>query len=223
MGVLKKKFRSVKKLPDWIYVLPALLIKFLVRVLYRVRVEDPNGYLPHERGNVVVAWHNRLLFFPAVFPCATRKNTVAVVSASRDGQYIVDLIKQFGLGSLRGSSSRGGANAQLAAIRALREENKNVVFTPDGPRGPKYHLKAGPVHLASITGKPLVPVSINASRYWQVKSWDNFQIAKPFSTLTLVIGHKMHIPGDLDAEGLENFRRQAEERLLEITVDRPSR
>ena len=220
MGYLKQKFRDTKKLPDWIFFLLAGFLRFMRFCFYRVKVVDPDGLIGSSRGVVGVTWHNRLLFFPAVFPKEVRKCTVAVVSASRDGQYIADLIKCFGLRSARGSSSRGGAQAQLEASRALKAGN-HVSFTPDGPRGPRYRMSKGPIHLASMHHTSVVPVTVNASRYWECKSWDRFQIPKPFSTLTVVIGTPIPVPADLDAEGLEKYRKMAEDALNEISGVRP--
>ena len=220
MGYLKQKFRDTKKLPDWIFFLLAGFLRFMRFCFYRVKVVDPDGLIGSSRGVVAVTWHNRLLFFPAVFPKEVRKCTVAVVSASRDGQYIADLIKCFGLRSARGSSSRGGAQAQLEASRALKAGN-HVSFTPDGPRGPRYRMSKGPIHLASMHHTSVVPVTVNASRYWECKSWDRFQIPKPFSTLTVVIGIPIPVPADLDAEGLEKYRKMAEDALNEISGVRP--
>lgn len=220
MGYLKQKFRDTKKLPDWIFFLLAGFLRFMRFCFYRVKVVDPDGLIGSSRCVVGVTWHNRLLFFPAVFPKEVRKCTVAVVSASRDGQYIADLIKCFGLRSARGSSSRGGAQAQLEASRALKAGN-HVSFTPDGPRGPRYRMSKGPIHLASMHHTSVVPVTVNASRYWECKSWDRFQIPKPFSTLTVVIGTPIPVPADLDAEGLEKYRKMAEDALNEISGVRP--
>jgi lysophospholipid acyltransferase (LPLAT)-like uncharacterized protein len=145
-------------------------------------------------------------------------NTSAVISASRDGQYLADFMKFFKVEALRGSSSRKGANAMLGAIREI-ESGRNVVFTPDGPRGPKYEIKSGPVAVASKTGAVLVPFVLNSSRCWKLKSWDAFQIPKPFSKLTMVVGKPITIPPDLDAEGLEEYRLVAENALKELTCD----
>ena len=201
MGYFKQKFRSIKKLPTWLYWFPARLMVAMLHTLYRVRVEDPFHHIEQARGAVAVTWHNRLMFFAAIFPPATRRRTVAVVSASRDGQYVADFIANLGLRSLRGSSTRGGAKAQLAA------------------RGPRYVMKNGPIQLASLTGGGIIPISVNASRCWAVKSWDRFQIPKPFCRLTLVMGERIAIPPDLDAEGLEYYRKLVEDALLAITVD----
>ena len=218
MGTLKKKFREIKKLPDWIYIFPALLIKFIFKCFFRFELIDKHDAVNTARGVIGLAWHNRLLFFAPSMPRPIRKCTMAVVSASRDGQYIADFIKQFGVGSLRGSSSRRGANALLGAIHAINEK-KNVVFTPDGPRGPRYVLKPGPIMLACKCGAPILPVALNASRYWQIKSWDGFQIPKPGAKLTMIIGEPIHIPADLDADGIEKWRKIVETSMNSITVD----
>lgn len=220
MGWLKKKFRNTKKLPNGLFAAAAGLLRLLRLCFYRVRIIDPDHLITDSRGVVAVTWHNRLLFFPVIFPAEVRRRTVAVVSASRDGQYIADLIRCFGLRSARGSSSKAGARAQLEAIHALRQGN-HVSFTPDGPRGPRYHMSRGPVHLASKMATGIVPIAINASRYWECKSWDRFQIPKPFSTLTLCLGSMIMIPPDLDEAGVEYYRKLVEDRLNELNQVRP--
>ena len=218
MPSLKQKFRKMKKLPHWLFAIPAALIKILFKCCYRFELIDKNNVANTARGMIGLAWHNRLLFFAPALPRASRKHTVAVVSASRDGQYIADFLSYFRVGALRGSSSRRGANALLGAIHAI-QENKNVAFTPDGPRGPIYKLKPGPVILASKTGAPIYPIAINASRYWSVKSWDAFQIPKPGAKLTLIIGDPIHVPADLDEAGLEKWRQIVENAMNEINLD----
>lgn len=220
MGYIKKKFRNTKKLPDWIFVILSWVLRIMRRCFFRLEIIDPENMIEKSKQMVTVTWHNRLLFFPVVFPAEVRKRTVAVVSASRDGQYIADLIRCFGLRSARGSSSRAGAHAQLEAARALRA-GKHVSFTPDGPRGPRYCMSKGPIHLASIHGTSVLPVTVNASRYWECRSWDRFQIPKPFSKLTLVIGKPIAIPPNLDAVQLEHYRKLVEDELNAISNIRP--
>ena len=219
MGWLKNKFRQIKRFPRWIYWLPARILQLMCHTLYRIKIDDPDNLRFTKGGLIGLAWHNRLFFFPAIMPAVSRKRTAAVVSASRDGQYIADLISMFGIRSLRGSSSRRGVNALLDSVKVMREENLNVVFTPDGPRGPKYKMKPGPVMLASLTGAPVCPLSINASKYWTVKSWDGFQIPKPGATLTLVFGKPVTVPKNLEGEEIEKWRLVLENALNEITVD----
>jgi lysophospholipid acyltransferase (LPLAT)-like uncharacterized protein len=217
---LKKKFRQVKKLPSWVYTPPAVMLRLLKKMM-REEVSDPNNYINTLKPAITVTWHNRLLFFPLMFPSHIRKDALAVVSPSRDGQYITDFLERLGVKSARGSTSKRGGQVLVEAASALRN-NSYVCFTPDGPRGPKYKMSRGPVHLASITGVPLVPVAINYSRYWQLGSWDNFQIPKPWSKLFLRIGDAIHVPPNLDDEALEQWRMKAEKALMDLTRDRAS-
>jgi len=219
MGKFKTKFRALKKLPHWAIFVFALFLKCVAHCLFRIKFEDPNGYTNSNETFIFAVWHNRILFLPAVFPRKVRIKTKAVVSASRDGQYVADMIAQVGLGSVRGSSSRKGTQVQREALKAI-QENWNIAFTPDGPRGPKYHMHPGPIHLATSSGCRIIPVSANASRYWQLNSWDNFQIPKPFSKLTIVVGEALSIPQGISTkEELNIWRKTTGDKLMEITKD----
>ncbi len=219
MGWFKQKFRNIKKFPTWIYWFPSVLYRMYFRLCFRSRVVNLNECDIHDyRETIACTWHNRLFFFPLLFPDKTRHNTSAMISASRDGQYLVDFISMLGVKSLRGSSSKKAVDAQLGAVHAL-QEGRNVVFTPDGPRGPRYQIKRGPIHLASVTGKPLVVLGINYSRSWRLKSWDQFRIPKPFSTVTMTIGKYFRVPPDLSEEELEKYRVAFQNEMLKYTED----
>ena len=216
MGYFKQKFRNIKKFPDWIF-LPIVGLMYFYKLLMRKRYNDRIGVLknPNPPG-IAVTWHNRLMFFPLMFPKRLRRCTSAVISASRDGQYVADLVHWMGIESIRGSSSKKGLNAVNGAVRAL-EANRYVAFTPDGPRGPRYHMSSGPIYLASRFQVPVYPLAINYSSYWELKSWDRFQIPKPFAKVTLVIGEGIHIPPDLSPEDAEHWRQVVEQKLKEVS------
>lgn len=166
---------------------------------------------------ITVTWHNRLLFYPLMFKKIFRLRTYAMISPSRDGQYITDLAKQFGVLSIRGSSRKRSAGVLNEAV-AILNRFYNVSMTPDGPRGPKYKMSQGPVILASKTGYPILPISVNSSRYWQLRSWDNFQIPKPFCKLQLVAGESINIPRNLTETEIERWREYVEVKLNEISI-----
>ena len=184
-------------------------------LLYRFELHDPFHIAENPCGLVGVTWHNRLLFLPLTVPAKLRRTCVGVISASRDGQYVADLVHWMGIGSIRGSSSRKGMNAVNGAVRAL-EAKRYVAFTPDGPRGPRYHTSSGPIYLASRFQVPVYPIAINYSSYWELKSWDRFQIPKPFAKVTLVISEPIFIPKDLNAEEAEHWRLVVENKLKEV-------
>ena len=147
-----------------------------------------------------------------------RHRTVAVISASRDGQYIADLVRKFGVKSVRGSSSRNAVKVLHDAFKTMKDGNL-IAMTPDGPRGPKYHLNKGAIQLASKLGVPIIPIAVNYSSYWQLKSWDAFQIPKPWSKITIELGDEIPIPADLDHEEFEAARVKVENALNAITRD----
>ena len=220
MNFFTHQFRQVKKLPGWIFWL-ASKIMFGMRCLMRTEIIDDCHSLQTRKPPVIVTlWHNRLLFFPTLFPRWHREHTVAVISASRDGEYIADLCHYFGVESVRGSTRRGAVKVQLGANRAVKE-GKYICYTPDGPRGPKYHMSPGPIRMASETGTPIVPIAVNYSSYWELKSWDNFQIPKPWAKITLRLGPPFTVPPNLSKEELNQWCLEAERRLNAVTVDKP--
>jgi lysophospholipid acyltransferase (LPLAT)-like uncharacterized protein len=207
---------KIKKTPVWLFIPLVLLIKFL-KLCMNTHVHDPHNCLDASAFPfITVTWHNRLLFFPAMFPRYARKRTAAMVSASRDGQYLANFLKLFDLQAVRGSSSKKGAAALRESISCL-EKGNNVSITPDGPRGPRYKLGRGAILLASKTGAPVVPVAINSSSYWEVKSWDRFRFPKPWSRMDLVIGAPVNIPPDLTGDEMEKWRLLVEKQLNEIS------
>ena len=213
---LKKKFRQIKKLPTWLFIPPVLLLRFM-KLCMRTEIVDPNGCMDVKTyPYITITWHNRLMFFPVMFPKFARRKTAALISASRDGQYIADVVKLFGIRSVRGSSSRRGAVALKGALECLQDKC-NLSMTPDGPRGPRYKMSKGPVIMASKTGFPVLPVSVNYSSCWELKSWDRFQIAKPWAKVTLVLGDPINIPSDLSDDEVEEWRRVLEEKLNAIS------
>lgn len=218
---LKYRFRQIKRYPHRLYFPIAWLLR-LWHATLRTRIDDPHGVarrLAGGEGPVVIAlWHNRMLFFPLLAPRRERLRCVAVISPSRDGQYLADLLRCFGIGAVRGSSRQDALSALVDSVAAIRG-GRHVVFTPDGPRGPRYRMSNGPVICAMKTGRPLLPVAINASSCWQLRSWDRFQIPKPFSRLTLVVGEPLPVPPQLAKEQVEAWRARAEAAVNALVVD----
>jgi lysophospholipid acyltransferase (LPLAT)-like uncharacterized protein len=184
----------------------------------RTEIGDPGGRMdPSTYPYVTVTWHNRLLFFPAMFPKHARTRTTALISASRDGQYVADLVKRFGIESVRGSSSRRGAMALDGAIKHL-ERGRNVSGTPDGPRGPRYAVQPGIVKLAQSSGAPIVAVHATYENAWRARTWDGFAVPKPFSRVTVTFDEAIAVPRRLDDDAFEQWRKKIES-LLRSGVD----
>ena len=162
---------------------------------------------------IYVVWHARLLLLPYLY---RGRGLRALVSLSEDGAMVSDLAGRFGFVTVRGSSSRGGAEGLRALARAIGEGH-SVVLVPDGPRGPREVLKAGVVALARLTGAQVVPVALAASSEWRARSWDEFRIPKPFSRCVVRFGEPILVPRELDAAGEETARKDIEVALNAVT------
>jgi hypothetical protein len=106
------------------------------------------------------------------------------VSASKDGAWLAAFFKLVGIEAVRGSSSHRGVAALRELIAAV-QAGMDVAITPDGPRGPRYTVKQGPVLVARRAGAPLLLASCKFHSAWRLKSWDGFYLPKPFSKITL--------------------------------------
>jgi len=92
-----------------------------------------------------------------------------------------------------------------------------MAFTVDGPRGPRYEAKKGPVLLAKKTGNPMMPFVVECRRFWTVKSWDRLQVPRPFSRAKLIIGKPIYIRADADDDAIETGRMELQRSLDELT------
>ena len=168
------------------------------------------------RGTVLITfWHNRILGIALAFlrryPPGRRGVTV-LTSPSRDGEILAGVVGRLGMGAVRGSSSRRGARA-LRELGRLVAEGVDIAITPDGPRGPRYVLGPGVVHLAQTTGAPIMPVHARFSRAFRMKTWDGFNVPLPFSKVEVTVGTMIHVPRDADAAAFERIRAHVEEVL----------
>jgi lysophospholipid acyltransferase (LPLAT)-like uncharacterized protein len=134
-------------------------------------------------------WHGRIL--PATLFWKHR-GIVVITSQNFDGEWIAGIIRRFGYGTARGSTSRGGARA-LVQLRRDLAAGKPAAFTLDGPRGPARVAQPGAVFLAGATGQPILPFHIECSSAWSMRSWDKTQIPKPRSLVGVAIGRPIHV------------------------------
>jgi len=177
----EKKARLIAIVGAWI-------MRLVVATL-RIRVHDKAGVLggPSEPRLIWVFWHNRLFVIPHLLNrYLPQRPGSALTSASKDGEILAAFLQRFHIRPIRGSSSRRGAAALLEMMR-VTEEGYDVAITPDGPRGPRYRLNAGPIALAQKTGALVMPIRVQYSRFWQLKSWDAFRIPKPFARVDITL------------------------------------
>jgi len=154
-------------------------------------------------------WHDRV-FLATYF--WRRRGIVVMTSQSFDGEYIARFIQRFGYGAARGSSTRGGVGALVEMVRLVRA-GCPTAFTIDGPRGPRHEAKTGALLLAKKTGQAVLPFTVNAERFWQLPSWDRFQIPKPFTRAVVRIAPPIRVAADADEAALEAGRDELQRAL----------
>lgn len=163
---------------------------------------------------IFVFWHNRILLLPKTYARHLSHRPVSVLtSASKDGAILARVMQCFGMGAVRGSSSKRGAVA-LVQMKSAIVEGVSMAISPDGPRGPIYVCAAGAIKLAQITEAPLVPVSVEYSKAWRLRSWDRFAIPKPFCSATIHFHAPLVVNPRASLDEFE-FARQTVEQLLE--------
>jgi lysophospholipid acyltransferase (LPLAT)-like uncharacterized protein len=158
-------------------------------------------------------WHRCVL--PATW-IYRHQHPAVMTSQSRDGEFIARVIQRFGFIPVRGSSSRGGQRALLEMSKLLAE-NHAVAFTIDGPRGPRYVAKKGPVLLARMSGAAITAFYVAVERAWVLNTWDKLVIPKPFSRIYVRFARKIFVPADADDAALERYHSEMQAALDRIT------
>jgi lysophospholipid acyltransferase (LPLAT)-like uncharacterized protein len=159
----------------------------LLRVLgstwrvHREGAEDFDALLSRGESFVVVFWHGEIV--PVTW-CHRGQPFWPLISTHADGEVIARVVRALGLGTVRGSSSRGGAHALREMLRLLGE-GKAVAVTPDGPRGPRHEFAPGALIAAWRAQRPVIAIRITASRAWRTRSWDRHLVPKPFADVTV--------------------------------------
>ena len=149
---------------------------------------------------VVAFWHSKMIAGWWV----SRKNAVALVSKSQDGEYLQHILEKWKYQTVRGSSSSSGKEALDEAIEIIKSgEAKRLVITPDGPKGPAEIFKRGIFIAAQELHLPLYFLSIQYNDgMYLMKSWDQFQIPYPLSSI-IITPHLIdtsNFPSDPDAQ-----------------------
>jgi lysophospholipid acyltransferase (LPLAT)-like uncharacterized protein len=158
---------------------------------------------------ILTFWHGRI--FPVTYYFRNHE-VVPMVSQNFDGEWVARTLENFGLTTVRGSNSRGGLKA-LSGMASYIENHKDVAFAVDGPRGPRYQAKMGPVILARRTGHPIVCFHVTLDRFWQLKSWDRTQIPKPFSRAVARFASPIYVPRNASQEQMMQYLASVQQSL----------
>ncbi len=181
---------------------------------FELIAEEGAEPLPFGEGvgpDIFCFWHQ------CVLPCTVyfrRTHATILISQSFDGELITRTLQLFGFRAVRGSSSRGSREG-LLGLRSVIGRGGPAIFTADGPRGPIYRTKAGPVKLAMMTGARIGAFHLEPERAWVMKSWDHFLVPRPFTRIVVSWSRWTYVPTDLLDEEFEAKREE-----LNASIDR---
>ena len=172
-----------------------------------------------KHGQIICAfWHNRTLLLPFIYRYEMNlTHLVAMVSRSRDGQFLADFLHRFGFRSIRGSTSTGGLETLVQATRIVRQ-GYDIAIAPDGPRGPCQQVQPGIIKLAQMTSLPIVPVSYQVSIRRELHSWDRFIVPSPFAKVAFEIAPAITVARRSRQKGLEQARQRLQAQLIQLDL-----
>lgn len=175
----------------------------------------------HQAERVYAAGHRCIWSFwhRVIVPIAwwRRNHGVVVMNTTAfDGQWTRKVIEWLGYGTAQGSSSRGGLRGLAVMARRL-EEGLDCAFTIDGPRGPRYVAKPGPVMLARRSGCPVMVfhIGVDRGKTFQ-KTWDHFLLPMPFARAVILFAPPIYVPGDADQQLLEAKHAEMQRELERV-------
>ncbi len=210
MSVLDRvKFSIISCLGYWV-------IRLICSTLRWQAVEIQNIKALHQNGIrlILTFWHGRII--PATY-YFRNQGIVVMTSRNRDGEYIARVIQKFGYQAARGSSSRGSHAATIECLREMRN-GKDVGLTIDGPRGPRYVAKPGAAYMARKSGNPVYPFSVSLEKKWIMRSWDHFQIPKPFSRAVLLSADPIYVNADASSERISDAEKEIQRALDQLVI-----
>jgi hypothetical protein len=182
---------------------------WLVGFTWRFEVISEEGATPLPGGagagaEIFCFWHQ------CVLPCALyfrRTGASILISRSFDGELVTRVLALFGFRAVRGSSSVGGREG-LLGLKQVIESGNPAIFTADGPRGPIYRTKMGPIKLAQMTGARIGAFHLEPRHALRLKSWDGFLVPLPFTRIVVSWARWTHVAVDLAECDFESKREE---------------
>jgi lysophospholipid acyltransferase (LPLAT)-like uncharacterized protein len=191
---------------------------FTCRVQRTLGLERARAAVRESRSLIPVYWHQHMLFGVRALldlrPDGLRLGFL--ISPSVDGTGPAMLVGRIGGHVVRGSSTATGARALRDYYETIVKQEISPALTPDGPRGPVHEFKPGAVLLSQLTGKPILPVSVAASRSFRFRTWDQFELPLPFSRVVIAYGEPVRMPRGLDAESLARMQGEMARKLQDL-------
>jgi lysophospholipid acyltransferase (LPLAT)-like uncharacterized protein len=166
---------------------------------------------------LMVSWHRAVIY--GVHFLARQCKAAALISLSKDGEYLARLARTMGIVPVRGSSNRGGKQALDELVRYMNSGAPRYAATvADGPRGPRYKAKKGMIVLSMRTRVPLLTYMWSCDNAWVFKNaWDKTMLPKPFSRIVITSGKSFTYPEKMSSEEMDAALIELEQELNRLT------
>ncbi|MCF7970589.1 MAG: lysophospholipid acyltransferase family protein [Methylococcaceae bacterium] len=203
---------------------PAILTGY-IKLLHKTCKIDISGaenlqlFITEQQPMLPCYWHQQMTF-SIDFLLGLREQgvkTSVLVSPSKDGDIGDAVLTKLGIGVIRGSEHRTGALAMRDIYQAISKDKCSVGTAVDGPLGPARKAKIGVVTLAQLSGAPLIPIANACSRKMHLKSWDNFFLPLPYSTVQIVVGEPIVVEKRVSPEQIADFQQQLTDQLNKLS------
>ena len=214
----KNKLAEIK----WEFI--GIISKLLIDILFHTTSIELRGLenvrpIINTRKFIWAVWHSRMLLLNYL---SKGLAGTAMVSGSKDGEFVARILQRQGHEAIRGSTTRGGIKALSGLIKNLIEKQRPGIIIPDGPQGPRFKVKSGIIILARETGYPVLPFSYSAKKIKVFASWDRFILPYPFTKCLGIYGKPLFIPEDADKNDLNRCRILLEKELGRLTLEADS-
>lgn len=192
--------------------------RFFINVLLltvRIKIENseiPENLINKNQNFTAVFWHGKMLIGWYLF---RKFNSAALISPSKDGEILTNLLVNWNYVVVRGSSNDSGKDA-LKKMLDLADRKMNLIITPDGPKGPAEKMKAGAVVICKKKKLPLLLTGIRMEKKKILKSWDKFEVPIPFSSVTVTYSSPIWIEESLGYDETNEVILKAESQLKEM-------
>ena len=175
---------------------------------------------PDKMPCIYAMWHAHQFCIHGI---RNRSKLHVLVSRSRDGEIIADVVERWGFKTVRGSKGKKGAVEATMQMISILKNGENCAMMVDGPKGPARVVKDGVIKIAKMAGVPIVPV------YWYSKnptfakfpSWDEMRCPIFGTNLINLYGEPIYVPQDGDEETEENARLELQKSLENLEKEAP--
>jgi lipopolysaccharide heptosyltransferase II len=176
-----------------------------------LRKKSLNDIFHYPKPSIYPFWHGNEF---SMLMSNQKKNIVIMVSLSKDGELLSQVLQSFGYLTVRGSSTRGGERALTEIIRYARK-GYSLAFAADGPKGPCRQLKSGVIYVAQKTSMPIIPINCSPKNKIILRNtWDKTIVPLPFSKTIQIYGEPIYINKE---DKIEEKRILVEQKLNKLS------